>query len=168
MIRVSLRGPTSTPAKEPSVTHRIHLPRRRRKQALIVVAAQAAMGASVLAVCVPARAGVTDASWLGGQSGQWTDPTRWTTNPFYPDDGTPPGSLYHAWITAPAATAPFTVDLGAPVRVQILTLDAPTATLAHGGGTLSAVTLAGVNAGTFQVGAGATFESANVTTLSAA
>ena len=143
--------------------------RKRTVRAPVIAAAAAAAAAAAvtgLAITSAASAGLNDASWLSGQSGQWTDPGNWSSNPFYPNDGAPPGVLYHAWINPSDASAPYTVSLNAPVGVQLLTVDSAPATLAHGGGTLSAATLARIARGTLEVGGG-TFASANVTTLSA-
>jgi len=37
----------------------------------------------------------TTAIWNGG-SGNWSDPTQWSSNPNYPHNGTPASTLYDA------------------------------------------------------------------------
>ena len=58
------------------------------------------------------------ASWTGA-NGNWTNPALWSSNPNYPNNGTPPGATYNAVVSGPAGN---TVAVDAPITVQQLTL----------------------------------------------
>ena len=73
-----------------------------------------------------------EATWLNAVSGAWSDPTKWSSNPDYPNNGTPAGTTYHAFIAA--SGSPYTVTLDAAVAVGTVTLDNTSATLAIGSG----------------------------------
>src|SRR5438132_10301105 len=55
--------------------------------------------AAVCLAVAPALRAQTQANWLGTTDGSWTDPTRWSTNPNFPNNGTPAGAVYAANIT---------------------------------------------------------------------
>jgi len=48
------------------------------RRAMVVSAAMTGMGLASIA------RGQTLSSWVNGVNGTWTDPTKWSTNPFYP------------------------------------------------------------------------------------
>src|SRR5687767_8044243 len=85
--------------------------------------------ATAVAVSAPvvARAQTT-ADWLNPVSGSWFDATKWSTNPFAPNNGSPPGATYIARLGATGA--PYTVDLnGATVTLDALHVTSPDAEL---------------------------------------
>jgi hypothetical protein len=86
-------------------------------------------------------------STWSGNTGNWTDPTQWSTNPNYPNNGTPSGTTYDAVINAPGA-GPHTVTLNSNVTTDSVTLDFANATLSQTGGTLTTSTF-DVAAGTY-------------------
>src|SRR5687767_12393091 len=65
----------------------------------IRITAGAALVAAAALTAAPAR-GATTANWLGASDGNWIDPTRWSTNPAYPNNGTPAGVTCDARIAA--------------------------------------------------------------------
>ena len=75
-------------------------------------------------------------SYWSGVTGSWTDPTQWSTDPNYPNNGTPSGVTYDAVINAPG-TDPYTVTLNSNVTVDSVTMDSPSATFSQTGGTLT-------------------------------
>jgi hypothetical protein len=77
----------------------------------------------------------TQAHWLSGQSGLWTDPARWTGG-IAPNNGTPLGTTYHAFIDAGAASN-YTVTSSGDVLLDALTLGSSRATLSLTGGNLT-------------------------------
>ena len=78
--------------------------------------------------CPAARAQPTTASWVAGVSGSWDDPSKWTTNPFYPNNGNPSGSAYAVVVDAAAATG-YTISLNRDVTVNSLTVNNTNATV---------------------------------------
>jgi len=107
----------------------------------------AAFGVLAFAMLPARAAGDTTATWQSETSGDWTNALLWSTNPSYPNNGTPTGVNYQAWINATGGTA-YTVTLDSDVAVDALTLDSPDVTLQHSAGTLTASTL-NVNAGSY-------------------
>jgi hypothetical protein len=78
---------------------------------------------------------VVGALWLNPVDGNWTDPTKWSTDPFYPNNGSPAATTYDADIGAvgPVGTS-YAVSLSAPVSVGTVTIDTNQATLAIASG----------------------------------
>lgn len=74
-----------------------------------------------------------EANWIPADFGEWEEFTKWTTNPFYPQNGHPePGDTYNVFIQAIGDGTPYIVQLdnSVPVlTVDAITLDAPNATL---------------------------------------
>ena len=67
-------------------------------------------------------------NWLSATSGSWTTAANWSSNPFFPNDGTPSnGTGYNVVINALGPA--YTVNLGSGVMIQNLTLNSPNATL---------------------------------------
>ncbi len=110
--------------------------RDRRRVAFALAAAAAVLFSSLATL---ALAGTT-ATWQNPVDGNWTDATKWSSNPNYPDNGNP-GAPYSASISA-AGT--YTVTLDSDITVDSLTINSSSATLDHTGGTftLSPPTLA--------------------------
>jgi hypothetical protein len=107
-----------------------------------------ASAATALAFAGTSLAGEITSSW-SGNTGNWTDPTQWSTNPNYPNNGTPSGTTYDAVINAPG-TGPYTVSLASNVTTDSVTLDSANATLSQTGGTLTTTSL-NISAGTYVV-----------------
>jgi hypothetical protein len=122
---------------------------RRRSRTLTVIFAAAPLAcASALA-----RAQTT-ASWLNPVNGTWTNPTLWSSDPFYPNNANPPGTTYHAIIGATGT--PYTVTMpfiSGGISLDALTLSASNATLVARAGTLSAGAVS-VGAGTLMLESG--------------
>lgn len=77
-----------------------------------------------------AHAQVT-ATWLGATSGNWSNATLWSTDPFFPNNGNG-GQNYHAVVTAVGAA--YTVTLDQTIDIQDFTLDSADATLLYSAG----------------------------------
>ena len=110
-----------------------------------------------------------NSTWSSAVDGAWDDPTNWSTNPFFPNNGNGAAS-YDAFIDVTGSD--YAVTLVTDVTLQSLTLDSANATLRHLGGILSVGTatltsgtfrLDGgtIQGGTFDVGAGANFTVTN-------
>lgn len=108
---------------------------------------RALVGAASLFVSETCRA--TDAMWLTATSGSWTDATMWSTNPNFPNNGSPAGTTYDARIAAVGSD--YTVSLESSVTVDSLSIDSPNAKLSLGGivapGTLDTPVIT-INSGT--------------------
>jgi hypothetical protein len=106
-----------------------------------------------IAICVAAfvlcarAAAQTTASWSSAASGNWTDPTKWSTNPDYPNNGTPSGSTY--WANIAAAGSPYQISLTTPITLTGATLSSPDATVNHTGSTVIFTDALNLNAGTW-------------------
>ena len=60
----------------------------------------------------------TTASWVKPDSGNWTDATNWSTNPFYPSNGNPSGTTYNVVFNNPSGS--FSVNPnGTPNNVTV-------------------------------------------------
>src|SRR5688572_17412693 len=108
----------------------------------------AAAGIAVASVMSLAPAQTITAEWLNPVSGNWTDATKWSTNPNYPQNGTPAGSSYQAIIDALGQA--YTVTVDSAITVGSLTLDSADATLYIRSGMLR------VSGGTLQIASGVT------------
>jgi hypothetical protein len=109
-------------------------------------------------------AGAIDSSWQSSVSGSFIDPSRWSTNPVAPNNGTPnPGDSYRAFVTATGA--PYDVTLNNSITLDALTLDSPDATFRHTGGVLQLAEL-NLKRGNWVLGdlaAGGTIKGATIT-----
>jgi MYXO-CTERM domain-containing protein len=94
----------------------------------------------------------TTASWLSEVSGSWATPSRWSTTPNYPQNGSPSGSAYDAFVSATGSTA-FTLTLNSNIAINSLKLTSPTATLNQNSGTLTAGSIT-LSAGTYTLSSG--------------
>jgi hypothetical protein len=109
-------------------------------------------------LAAPATSAQIVATWTGA-TGNWTDPTLWSTNPNYPNNGSPPGTTYNVVITGGGTVtldAPIVVDqllyrAGSIAGPNSLTLNAPltwagraftgsSSTVANGGATITGAT----------------------------
>src|SRR4051794_23543445 len=94
--------------------------------------------------------GQTTASWLTPTSGFWSDGTKWSTSPVFPNNGQPAAAdTYNAVIAAIGGS--YTVTLNGPVTVNSLTLNSPNATFRHDAGTLTLLNGAQISGGAFQL-----------------
>lgn len=106
---------------------------------------------------VAARAMGAVANWLNPVDGNWTDPTKWSTNPIYPRNNPP--SSYQANISAGGSPYTLTLDAGsAPgglIQIDSILLDSPNVTVVATSGTTSAA-VGGltINAGKFRLNGG--------------
>jgi hypothetical protein len=94
----------------------------------------------------------TPADWSTATSGNWTDPTRWSTAPNFPNNGTPAGATYAAHVGA--AGSAYTVTANGAITVDSLLIDAAPATVSVTGGTFTATQGLTVNGGTFLLDGG--------------
>ncbi|CAN5481696.1 hypothetical protein BH09PLA1_BH09PLA1_01910 [soil metagenome] len=92
----------------------------------------------ILAAASSAAWAQTPSAWLSPINGNWTDASRWSTDPNYPNNGTPPGTNYIANIAI--IGAPYTVSLNDVIAVSTLNISSGQATLAMSGGTFSVTT----------------------------
>jgi hypothetical protein len=83
-----------------------------------------------------AARGDTSATWTSGSSGNWSSAASWSTNPNYPNNGTPAGINYTATISNPV-----TVTVDTPVTIDGLTLSG--SAQVTGGGTFGTVNMSG-------------------------
>ncbi len=95
--------------------------------------------------------------WLNPVSGDWTDPTKWSSNPVFPNNGSQTFD-----VTIAAAGSPYSVLFNSPaipVNVDSLDLDSPNVTLVHAAGTLKLgrIELSGGGSPALRVGAGARY-----------
>jgi hypothetical protein len=102
--------------------------------------------------------GQTPAAWLAPADGTWTDPSKWSSTPAYPRNGSPTSAdLYD--VTIGAAGSPYTVTLdataapGATIAVDRLSLTSAEATAVASAGTFTAGLL-NLDAGTFRLAGG--------------
>ena len=89
-----------------------------------------ALAAAVGGLMLESHAWATiTASWLNPASGSWNDPTQWTTNPAYPNNGQPsPASIYDAVINASNGIG-YTVTVPTNITIESLSLNSPDATV---------------------------------------
>jgi len=71
---------------------------------------------AMLAVATTAHTQVIS-TW-NGTSGDWTNAALWSTNPFYPNNGNPPGATYAVEV----GLTPGTLTINVPIEVQSLRL----------------------------------------------
>ena len=85
-----------------------HMPKGIRL--LLVASVTCCSGSSVVAQPVTA-------TW-NGTNANWTTPSRWSTNPYYPDNGNPPGITYNAVVNGPVSGR---LTLNVPITIEGLT-----------------------------------------------
>jgi hypothetical protein len=74
----------------------------------------------------------TQAQWVAPVDGSWTDSSRWSTDPFFPNNGSPPGTTYDVLVDA--VGSPYTISSSGSITIDSLRLHAPGATVQHSGG----------------------------------
>src|SRR5262245_60912257 len=84
---------------------------------------------------------ITGSTWTGA-SGNWTNPALWSTNPFYPNNGNPPGTLYNASLNGSG-----TVAVDAPITVQFFSANVGGGFTLAGSGPLNVVGATSLNQG---------------------
>ncbi len=130
---------------------------RRRQVAVAAIAVAALLCSQALRTATAATD--TAANW-DGTTNNWTSAAAWSTNPNYPNNGTPTGAVYAANIST-AGSGPYAVTLNSNVTVDSLTIGNANATLDQTGGTLTANTV-NLNAGTYTLDGGSTLANATV------
>ncbi len=107
----------------------------------------------VLACCIAPALAQTNSSWLTAINGNWTDASKWSTSPNFPDNGIPsPGDTYTATIAATGGN--YVVTLAGEITLSGFTLDSTSAALSHMGGTLNLLSGGQVLSGTYQLAGG--------------
>ncbi len=114
---------------------------RRRRSAMIAATALGWTGAAT-------SHAATTATWVAPAFGVWTDSSKWSTSPIYPQNGSPsPSDHYDAVIAASGAAYNVAVNASAAgaggFTVDSLTIASPDVQLSLSGGTFTAVS--GIN-----------------------
>jgi hypothetical protein len=122
---------------------------------VLALAATAWAGVSRL---TPARAD-TAVNWSAAINGNWTDATKWSSNPNYPNNNTPTGTNYTATIAA--GSAAYTVSIAQNITVDGLTLNSASATVQQTAGVLDVNGTLDLKAGSYQLVVG-TLQNARV------
>ena len=91
---------------------------------------------------------VVNVHWAAPGSGNWTEALKWTGG-VVPNNGTPAGTTYHAFLDASGAA--HTVTLDTMVAVDDLTMNSPNAKLRHTGGTFSVNGTANLLGGVYEL-----------------
>ena len=126
-----------------------------RSAALLLSAAFSSIGA------YRAQATSFSATWANATNGTWNTAANWSTNPNFPNNGSPGATdTYDALIGATGAA--YVVTLNSNITINSLTLDAASATLNQTSGTFKAVNGLNFQAGTFQLNGG-TISSTTIT-----
>ena len=125
----------------------------------------ASLAICAAATCAQPLLAATPSSWVSPVSGSWIDGSRWSTNPLFPNNGTPPGATYDATIGAAGAAYEVLFDAtalsGGQVTVDSLTVASPDARLRVAAGSLNSVGLIDVGPGTFSVEGPATISASH-------
>lgn len=90
------------------------------------------------------------ATWLNPVSGNWVEAAKWSTNPIYPNNDSPPGTTYDVTIAAGGA-GPYGVALNSTISLNSLTLNSADVTVTQGNGTFVPGVL-DIQAGYFRLG----------------
>ena len=102
----------------------------------------------------PSAAAVTiPSSWLAAASGDWDDATQWSTDPNFPNNGSPLATDTYD-VTIDATGPPYTVTLDTNITIDNLSLDSSDATVSHTTGTFVVTGTAAVSNGTYAVNGG--------------
>ncbi len=87
------------------------------------------VGAALAVLSAGAALGQTPASWLAATNGNWTDSTRWSTDPFFPNNGNN-GVDYN--VTIGVTGAAYDVNLDSDITVENVTQSSADASLVLG------------------------------------
>jgi hypothetical protein len=111
------------------------------------------LAAAAFGICTCPKGSNADAvaSWLGG-SGNWSNAADWSTNPNYPNNGTPAGTNYQASISLPGSAA-YTVTVNSNIAIDDLAIGSSNATTDDIAGTLTVGGLS-INSGVFELAGG--------------
>src|SRR4051794_2993614 len=91
-------------------------------------------------------------TWNTAIDGNWNDPTKWSSNPNFPNNGNGGVATYNAVISATGAA--YTVTLGVPITIENLLLSSADATLNPTAGTFTATNGISLNAGIYRLNGG--------------
>ncbi|MDQ6654726.1 MAG: PEP-CTERM sorting domain-containing protein [Verrucomicrobiota bacterium] len=91
-------------------------------------------------------------TWNTAIDGNWNDPTKWSSNPNFPNNGNGGVATYNAVISTTGAA--YTVTLSVPITIENLLLSSASATLNHTAGTFTATNGISLNAGTYHLNGG--------------
>ena len=110
-----------------------------------------ASAVSGLGFCAQAPHADTTAEWIGG-TGNWTTASNWSTNPNYPNNGTPSGTNYQAIIDQPES-AEYVIIQSGNNTVDSISLSSTNAALVDISGTMTIGGMA-ISGGTFRLQGG--------------
>src|SRR5580704_8886409 len=122
---------------------------RRRKQSVAI-----GLASYLAAHALSASATTETATWVSGivyNNNSWIEPSNWSTNPNYPNNGSQAGVDYQVVIGLSPTGGPAQVSLGSTVSVDSITLDASGGSLQLEGGTLTAPSINLNGGGSFAV-----------------
>jgi hypothetical protein len=111
----------------------------RSARAFLRATSAACAAAVTFAVPAPVEAGTLESRWVAPVSGDWTDPSRWNTNPFYPDNGNPAEFEYNAVIDVPGPD--YTVTLNGNIDLNSVVVRSADAVLHQTGGVFNTFSL---------------------------
>ena len=115
-----------------------------------------------LAVFAGGASAATTSNWSNATSGNWNTPANWSSNPNYPNNGTPAGSTYN--VNLAVSGSAYTVTLDGDVAVSNLTINSAAATLSQTNGTLSLTGNLAIQSGAYLLG-DATISGGRLTTV---
>ncbi len=102
----------------------------------------------------PSAAALTiPSSWLSASSGAWDDAMQWSTDPEFPNNGSPDTTSTYD-VTIDATGSPYTVTLDTNITIDNLSLDSSNATVSHTTGTFVVTGSAELSNGTYDVNGG--------------
>jgi len=123
----------------------------RRRYGILLAAAAATLPSP------STRAATTPANWLTASSGNWTDATKWSTSPAYPNNAAPVDD-YDVAIDATGSSYTVTLNaasaVGGLVTVNSLSLDSSDVKLQLPNGTFTATSGVTVEGGSFTIAGG--------------
>ena len=116
----------------------------------------------VIASAVLAWAGVTrlvvadtTASWSSAVNGSWTDGTKWSSHPNYPDNGIPTGINYNVSVAAPGTGGTsYSISIGQNITVDALTINSSAAMVQQDAGVMTINGTLDLKAGAYQLQTG--------------
>lgn len=118
------------------------------------------LASSIWLAFAPLAKADTNATWSGATGGNWTTAADWSTNPNYPNNGTPSGTNYTATIST---GSPYVLQLNSNVTIDGLTINSSSASqLDQSAGTFQAGTIS-ITAGSYYF-TGGTLLDTNVST----